>query len=487
MGILRPRKDGGCSVCKASDENVGKRRCCHILDTMSVKGRQVCEELRKNGYEAFFVGGCVRDLFLGKTPKDVDITTNALPSDVQKIFPHHIDTGLQHGTVTVTLDEHFTEQNGFEVTTYRVDGDYSDGRHPDKVDFTSNITEDLGRRDFTINAIAYDPSTNTLVDPYDGQLDINNKIIRAVGNPKERFMEDPLRVMRAIRFATKYDFQIEENTDNAMHDTEVLEKLRTCISKERITDELRKTLVSGKPIKETFGKHRDIIAVCIPEITPCFDCTQNDWHRHDVYEHTLSVVDLCESNDFSIKMAALLHDIGKPHCVSYDEQGIKHFYGHPDISEKIAEDVSSRDMVIPTKEKEMILKLVKYHDTPLKANTKYIKRLVSQEGEEFTRNLLVLKYADLRDHKAPKGKEARLQEVYDTVDWISDNLDETIKQASALKVSDLALNGNDIMKMFNLKPCKEVGEKLNKCFEAVLDERVENTPEALKNYLLSSI
>ena len=237
------------------------------MDKMLENAIKVSEVLINNGYEAFLVGGFVRDSIMGRDAKDIDITTNALPEDVQKLFTSHIDTGLKHGTVSVRTNK---DSEFYEVTTYRIDGKYDDGRHPDTVTFTLSLEDDLSRRDFTMNAIAKNPVTGEYVDPFNGRDDLANGIVRCVGDAKQRFMEDPLRVLRAMRFAIKYGFAIEDSTKVAMHDIEVLDRLDECISKERITDELRKMLVCGNPIHDIFMEFSDIVCVIIPEMTPSY-------------------------------------------------------------------------------------------------------------------------------------------------------------------------------------------------------------------------
>lgn len=242
---------------------------------------EICRIIQNAGFNAYFVGGCVRDTFMNIEPHDIDITTNALPASIQKLFSNHIDTGLKHGTVSVRLNK---EDSFFEVTTFRIDGEYKDGRHPENVVFVNTVKDDLSRRDFTINAIAYDPVSMLFIDPFNGKTDINNKIIRTVGNAKDRFMEDPLRVLRALRFAIKFGFIIEENTARAMHDIEVLNKLTNCISKERVTNELHKILTCNKPIHDMFIEFSDVIDTIFPNMVDMHAPHNSPWHKHNLYE-----------------------------------------------------------------------------------------------------------------------------------------------------------------------------------------------------------
>lgn len=442
---------------------------------MESNGKLVCQTLKNAEFEAYFVGGCVRDKIMGNIPKDIDVTTNALPEEVQKLFPKHVDTGLKHGTVTV-----MENGEGFEVTTYRIDGKYDDGRHPDNVTFTPSLTEDLLRRDFTMNAIAYDPLTGIYVDPYGGKRDIEKKIIRAVGNAKSRFMEDPLRVMRALRFSVKYEFKIEEETKMAMLDPEVLQKLSDCISKERITEEMRKIFTCGNPVRDKFMEFQDVIKTILPEITPCIGRNQNNsWHRHDVYEHTLCVIDACNTTQFEVKMAALLHDIGKPSTQVKGKDGFDHFYGHPKVSREISETVLEKDFKVSRKEKERILDLVEYHDMGIRPETKNIKKMLHKFGEEFIRQWYVLKGADLSDHACPPGKEAKKMDTMSRYQAFLPSLYNVLAENSTFQIKDLAIDGKDLMTEFGIKQGPEIGILLREALEAVLNEEIPNRKEDL--------
>lgn len=446
------------------------------MTNMIENGIKVCEIIKNHGFEAYFVGGCIRDMKMNTEMKDVDITTNATPDDIHNMFNSYIDTGIDHGTVSVRVDK---DSDFYEVTTYRIDGKYDDGRHPNEVIFTPSLTEDLARRDFTMNAIAYDPITNITVDPFNGEQDIKDRIVRCVGDAKSRFMEDPLRVLRAMRFAIKYRFNISSNTKEAMHDREVLNRLAECISKERITDELRKMLTCGQPIHDIFVEFMDVIGIIIPEMILCFNAPHNNvWHKHDIYEHILYVVDGCNTNKFEIKLAALLHDIGKPACRT-SEDGRDHFYGHPEVSVEIARDIFNKDLVVSNKEKTHILTLIEKHDIYINDTHKGMTRLLAETSEEFMRDWLILKWADLDDHKAPAGKENILEDTIRRYNNFKNNLDTIIAKANALKVTDLKINGRDIMEMFNIKPGPEIGRILKQLFEDVLDETCTNEREAL--------
>lgn len=438
---------------------------------------KVCEKLDKNGFKAFFVGGCVRDTILRQPIHDIDIATNAKPEDIQRIFPNHIDTGLKHGTVTVKMNKDF-----YEVTTFRIDGEYEDGRHPDEVIFVDDVIKDLARRDFTINAMAYDPVTDTMCDPFSGRLDIANKTISCVGSAKSRFMEDPLRVLRAMRFAIKLGFDINPATKLAMHDKEVLTHLQNCISKERITDELRKMLTCGKPIHDIFMEFADVVAVILPELAPCINAPHNSpWHRHDIYEHIICVVDFCDTTKFEIKLAALLHDIGKLNCRIVDENDstVNHFKGHPAESVILAEKTFENDLKISNKEKELVLNLIKEHDREINVKPNLIRRFVSNYDLDFIHDWLILKAADIKDHVCAPGKEEKWNDLLNRFEQFKTNLATVELEESALKLSDLEVNGNDVIEILDIKPGPVVGKILNALFEDVLDEKLSNNREEL--------
>ena len=438
---------------------------------------KVCEILKKNGFEAYFVGGCVRDKKMRKEAHDIDITTNASPEQIQKIFPRHINTGLQHGTVTVRIEEDF-----YEVTTYRIDGKYEDGRHPEEVTFVKDVKEDLARRDFTINAIAYDPITNKYVDPFGGLIDIKGKTIKCVGKAIDRFNEDPLRVLRAMRFAIKLGFSIDPDTKEAMHNKKLLKKLSECISKERVTEELRKMLTCGNPVRFIFSEFSDIIGTIIPEMIPCFDAPHNSvWHKHDIYDHILHVVDGCKSNKFEIKLAALLHDIGKPACRTTDEKG-DHFKGHPQKSVEIAKEIFEKDLRLSNKETEDILTLIDIHDITLEVRKHYIRKLLIRVGEPLLRDFLILKQSDIDDHRTPRLKIYRGKSLKVKFKDFKELTAIVIEESKTLKVTDLEVKGTDIINEFNIKPGPQIGQILRDLFDAVVEDKVENDKTQLLKF-----
>ena len=347
----------------------------------------ILNKLNKSGYEAYVVGGCVRDSLIGKKPKDWDICTNAKPEETMEVFKgfHIIPTGLQHGTITVMLNG-----EGYEITTQRVDGDYSDGRHPDAVSFTSSLAEDLARRDFTFNAMAYSEEEG-IVDLYGGVEDLKYKRLKCVGNPIERFNEDALRIMRAIRFSSVLGTKIEENTHNAMVE---LYKNLDKIAKERINVEFSKMLC-GKTPMFLLSEYHFIFSYIIPEIKPMIGFKQNNpYHWLDVWNHSLHVLFEVKEKDLPLRLAALFHDIGKPSCYVEGEDGVGHFYGHADKSVEITEGVLKR-LKYSNEIIDEVLTLVKYHDVQISLSNKFIRRMLNKMPKETFEKLLVLKKADI--------------------------------------------------------------------------------------------
>lgn len=428
----------------------------------------ILDTLNNSGFEAYVVGGCVRDSLIGKKPKDWDICTNAKPKDTMEVFKnyHIIPTGLQHGTITVMLNG-----EGYEITTYRVDGDYSDGRHPDKVSFTSNLSEDLSRRDFTINAMAYSEEEG-IVDLYGGIKDLKAKEICCVGNPMERFNEDALRIMRAIRFSSVLGYKIEENTHNAMI------KLYTNldkIAKERINVEFSKMLC-GKTPMYLLDKYSLIFEYIIPEIKPMIGFNQNNpYHCLDVWKHSLCVLSEIKDTNLSLRLAALFHDIGKPFCYTEDD-GVGHFYGHADksveITEKVLKNLKYSNDII-----EEVLTLIKYHDVQISLSNKFIRRMLNKMDENLFNELLELKKADIIG-QSEKDREKRLKEIEDLKLLLSNFKFED----ECFSLKQLKINGNDLIKM-GIKPGIKMGQILNELFEMVVEEKIKNEHDVLRNYV----
>lgn len=440
-------------------------------------------ELLNNDIKPYLVGGCVRDLILGREPHDFDLCSASEPSDIVKFavenkHPYNI-IGIDYGTVTV-----FVDGVGYEITTFRKEDTYTDGRHPDKIKYAPNIEEDLKRRDFTINALAYDVENNNIIDLFDGIGDIENRTIKCVGEPSERFSEDHVRILRAIRFAVSLGFNIDDNTSKAIH--KYKDKLNF-VSKERITMEFEKMLSSNMPIHNIFMEYSDVIDVTIPGMEECKQFNQNNkYHKHNVYEHMLYVVDYCDTKEFEIKLAALLHDIGKPASYSVDsETGLYHFYGHPEKSYEISRFLLKEYFRLPYTQYDRILKLIRYHDISILPNKKSIRKALSNYGEQFVRDYMVHRLADMNDHKNME----KLYEIYD-FDLMKKVLDEIIAEESAFKVKDLKVNGSEIReiaKKYEKNPTVIVGKTLNHLLDMVIDEKLFNTNSLLveeaKNYI----
>lgn len=431
--------------------------------------------LQTYGYEAYLVGGCVRDLILGLKPNDWDICTSATPEQIIEVLKanriKYHTVGIEFGTVTALVHDKGIEE--YEITTYRAESDYSDGRHPDKVKFVRNIIEDLKRRDFTANAMAYDPINHILIDEFNGIHDLRNKIIRAVGNADERITEDPLRILRAIRIAIKLGAHIEHGLMVAMNKHK---QLLDNVSKERITAELEKVLTCGKDIRNIFSECKDIIGVIIPELVPTFDFDQNNkYHIHDVYNHILYVVDYCKTNKFEIKLAALMHDIGKPNTYVVDEKGCGHFYTHPEISWEITKEVLDKRLRLTREQADRVLELVKYHDIMIADTKASLKRMLNKHGEDWLRDWFILKQADMDDHVYPN----KSWKYYMDIPKLNDTMQSILDENACFKVKDLKVNGNILMKELNIKPGKQIGIILNTLLNEVIDEKISNDYDIL--------
>ena len=432
-----------------------------------VSVQTIIKRLTDSGYEAYAVGGCIRDSITGAVPNDWDICTSALPETVEQIFDgfHIIETGLQHGTVTLMIDH-----AGYEITTYRTEGTYSDRRKPDYVEFVTDLREDVKRRDFTINAMAYN-NQNGLQDYFGGIEDLNNHIIRCVGDADERFNEDALRILRAMRFASTFDFEIAKETAEAMHKNKAL---LSYISKERISVELMK-LLSGSAAAKILFEFSDILCEVIPEIHPCIGFEQNSpYHTMDVWTHTLAAVDAADT-DSVIRLTMLLHDIGKPH--SYiEENGIGHFYGHADISEKLSRQILKR-LKMSNEIIDTVTVLVKYHDSLHTIKDKGIKRLLNKIGMHKARLLLKVAHADMLAHADHVIKKTSIQ-----LEYVKQVLDRIEENNECFNVSSLAISGKDLIAM-GISPGREIGEKLNMLLEAVIEGQVENNADDLIKFL----
>lgn len=433
--------------------------------------KYIIETLEQNGYEAYAVGGCVRDSILGREPNDWDITTSADPYEVKKLFSHTIDTGLQHGTVTIML-----EHVGYEVTTYRIDGDYEDSRHPKEVTFTKSLEEDLKRRDFTVNAMAYN-DRDGLIDLFHGMDDIQKKVIRCVGNAEERFTEDALRIMRAVRFSAQFGYEIELETKKAI--VKLAPNLKN-ISAERIREELIKLLVSDHPDYIRIAYETGITAQILPELDVCMETKQNTpHHKYTVGEHIIHSLTYVPG-DKVLRLAMLMHDIGKPYCITTDETGRDHFKGHAEKSAEMAAVIMHR-LKFDNDTLNRVKRLAKYHDwaislsPPIKKAT--VRSMISRIGEDLFPDLFTIGDADLlaqSDYfKAEKEeKQQLLKEMYR----------EIMEQGDCLSIKNLAVSGNDLIG-HGMKPGKELGQVLQKMLEDVLKHPSSNNKEYLLNHL----
>lgn len=448
-----------------------------IENKIPAEAIRLIDLFNKSGYEAYLVGGCVRDLLIKEKPHDFDICTNAHPDKIKQILEDnnckYHTLGIKFGTITAMCND-----GEYEITTYRTDGeDYSDNRRPDKVEFVSELSLDLSRRDFTINALAYNPTQNEIVDMFNGHKDLIEHRLVAVGDADKRFKEDALRILRALRFAIKYDLQIEEKTKKAMKDNI---KLLNNLSKERITSELEKILTSGKEIKRWFIEYAWLIAEVIPELKQTMGFDQNNkFHQHNVYEHTLAVVDGCKTDDFIIKLAALLHDIGKPASYTEDEEGWGHFYGHPVVSKEITEQILERRLRLSREQSNTLLELIEFHDTGFASTKGAVKRYLNKHSKEFFDKWFILKESDIADHLFADN----LREKYG-LDNLRKMINTVIEEEACFSLKDLAINGRDIMDLMQLKQGKQVGEILNILLNEVIDEKIENNKELLSKRAL---
>lgn len=422
------------------------------------KVRQLIARLEMAGFEAYAVGGCVRDSLLGRTPDDWDVTTSAKPQQVKELFRHTIDTGIQHGTVTVML-----EREGFEVTTYRIDGVYEDSRHPKEVVYTANLVEDLKRRDFTINAFAYNGQSG-IVDVFGGMEDLRQKRIRCVGEAAERFGEDALRMLRAVRFSAQLGFSIAEDTKAAIR--ELAPNLKN-ISAERVQTELVKLLLSSHPDFMRDAYTLGITKIVLPELDAAFLTPQhNPHHRYNVGEHLMQTL-LHIRADKALRIAALLHDIGKPAARTTDAVGIDHFHGHVEQSETMAADILKRlkfDNDTITK----VQKYVRYHDDKPEPNARSVRRAIHRIGTEYFAEVLELRRADVLAQSSYQQQEklARIDETQRIYQ-------EILEQEQCVSLRTLAITGNDLIAL-GVPRGKQIGVLLNQLLEEVLQEPANN-------------
>jgi len=433
------------------------------------------EQFEKNGKEVFLVGGALRDFFLNKSLShnisDYDFATNARPEEVQKIFKKTIPTGIQHGTVTALFNS-----SSYEVTTYRSDGIYTDGRHPDSVEFSDTIEEDLARRDFTINAMALNLKSMEVTDPYNGMSDLKKKLIRAVGDPKKRFNEDALRMMRACRFAGQLEFKIEKKTSDAIKD--ILDNFKN-ISAERIKDEFIKIMKTRKPSLAIEAlRDSGLLKMIMPELLEGFGVEQNEFHKYDIYYHNLYACDAAAPDSYIIRLAALFHDIGKMRSMRNVEKNGKEsdtpvFYNHELIGARMTDKILKR-LKFSNSDRDMIIHLINNHmfHYTNEWTDGAVRRFMRKVGLENISSVFKLREADRAGNGKKHGPAKSLSRL-------QKRIDEVIEAENAITVKDLKINGYDIMEAFSLKPGRIIGEILEDLLEQILDDPDKNQKSIL--------
>ena len=429
---------------------------------LSDAARIVIDRLYENGYDGYAVGGAVRDSLLGLTPSDFDVTTDATPDVTASLFKDFnvIETGIKHGTVTVMI-------NGepIEVTTFRCDGDYLDGRHPEKVSFTRSLAEDLKRRDFTVNAMAYSERSG-LIDLFGGENDLKNKVIRTVGNPEDRFNEDALRILRALRFASTYGLEIEPKTAEAI--VRLKENLRS-LSAERIFSELKKLIV-GKNAEGILLEYPSVIAEILPELKESIGFLQHTpYHLYDVYTHTVKTVSACPP-DVVTRLSALLHDCGKPETFKM-ENGVGHFFGHASVSAEKARNALNR-LKSDNATKDAVLTLIKYHDAVIEENEKTVKRWLGKLTPGLFSSLIDLAVAD---NSAKTDESLERLKKYESIKRIAKDI---LEKEECFSLKQLKVNGSDLIAI-GFPKGKLIGETLDALLEKVISGECENEKNAL--------
>ena len=438
--------------------------------------KKIIDRLQEEGFEAYAVGGCVRDSYLGLTPNDWDITTNAKPDEIKGLFRRTVDIGIEHGTVKVMIGN-----EGYEITTYRIDGEYEDSRHPKKVTFTDKLYEDLRRRDFTINAMAYSERTG-LVDLFEGLSDLQNGIIRAVGDPVERFTEDALRILRALRFSARFGYKIEDTTKEAI---DSLAPTLSKISAERIREELEKLIRSDNPDRLAWAYRLGVTKVIFPEWDVMMECDQNTPHHFtDVGDHTIVVLEYIAKNYHDIEdadhrvlcLSALLHDIAKPIMKTTGEDGVDHFKGHPERGVRPATEFLKR-LKYDNDTIARVEKLVRYHDDTPELDFPSVRRFMTDVGVSNMDNLIRLKYADLYGHTKYMWDDKLYR-----IETLDKMYRKVIEDKDCLCVKDLAVNGYDL-KNEGIKEGPAMGEALGRLLECVLDDPAMNEKDKLLEVL----
>lgn len=427
---------------------------------------EILNVLEKSGFEAYLVGGCVRDTLMERPFHDTDITTNALPEQIIEVFRNYktIPTGIKHGTVTV-----ISEGVPYEITTYRIDGQYSDSRRPDSVEFTSSLREDLARRDFTINAVAMN-SDGEISDPFGGSEDIKNGIIRCVGSPQKRFSEDALRIMRAVRFSSQLGFRIEPQTAEAVHNMK--DRLKN-ISAERIREELDK-LICGKNCLSVLMEYSDVITTVIPEFESCIGFDQHSpYHKYTVWEHTAQAVNLVPQDNLKMRRALLFHDIAKPVCARFDETGRGHFKKHAETGAEMTKKIMKR-LRYDNESINYSEIIIAHHSDNVKSRTD-IKKLMSVVGDKLFLELMEMKKYD----NSAKNDFVR-DEIIQLDELISEGR-QIIENGECRSLHMLDINGNDLVNA-GLKGA-EIGDTLKKLLNLVIEEKLPNEHDILLNYI----
>ncbi|MCS6898461.1 MAG: HD domain-containing protein [Myxococcales bacterium] len=438
-----------------------------IAATIPPPVHELCRKLRRAGKKAWVVGGSIRDLLQGKAVADYDICTDALPQEVQRLFPRVIPTGIDHGTVIVLLGGH-----PYEVTTLRGEGAYTDGRRPDEVRYLTEITEDLARRDFTVNAIAFDLDTHTLVDPFGGLRDLERRVIRAVGVPAERFAEDGLRALRAARFVATLEASLDPATEAAIGQT--LDTFRK-VSPERVHDEWIKTMKARFPSRAFHVMLRTgILDITCPELVATHGCQQNRWHLFDVWGHSMACLDACEGDPI-LRLAALFHDIGKPQSRAFSEKtGDYTFYEHERIGAEIADPILQR-LRFSNEDRLRIVHLIRHHLVCYEPSwtDAAVRRWIRRVTRDRMEDLYNLCRADIL------GKGRSAPEELERIDQLRERAARILAAGDALSTRALAINGNDLMRELGLRPGRHIGQLLEALLERVLEDPSLNTPENL--------
>ena len=425
----------------------------------------ILSELEKNGFEAYMVGGCVRDGIMGRSCHDTDITTNALPEQILEVFRSYkvVPTGLKHGTITVMCGG-----TPFEITTYRIDGEYTDHRRPDKVEFTNDITADLSRRDFTINAIAMDRHGN-IVDPFGGKEDISAGVIRCVGVPEKRFTEDALRIMRAVRFASQLSFTIDKATAEAVHG--MRGDLKN-ISRERIREELDK-LICGINSTEVLLGYSDVITSIIPEFQPSIGLDQRSpYHRYNVWEHTVRALEAAPTDNILLRRALLFHDIGKPACMKLDETGRGHFKQHDRVGAEMTTAIM-QELRYDSRSISNTAALIANHSKKIRCKAD-VRKMMSSIGDELFFELMEMKKCD----NSAKNEFVLEENVF--FDRLIEMGHEIVEKDECRSLRGLAINGSDLVQL-GMKGA-EIGEMQQELLELVMEEQLPNDREELIKY-----